>query len=156
MTRPREDQLLIASREIPVEQFHPSSYLSDIIVDLTFVGLVDPPRPEVKQVIEQCHEAGISVKMITGDHKDTGAAIARELGLAGDGLNDAPALKNADIGIAIMVGTIAVLFYGMRTSTEVREITLAFTTFVLFQFFNVFNARVEDRAAINRLFFVTA
>jgi Ca2+-transporting ATPase len=138
-----------------------------IETDLVFVGLqgmMDPPRSEVKEAIEKCKKAGIRVVMITGDHRDTAVAVAKELGLltqdyesdevitnaeldafsddelservvrikvyarvspehkmritdawrsrgeivamTGDGVNDAPALKRADIGIAMgMTGT---------------------------------------------------
>lgn len=125
---------------------------------LGLVGMIDPPREEVPKDIELCKRAGIRVVMITGDHKDTAEAIAREIGIqgktitgeeldrfsddefqkkveeigiyarvnpehkvrilealksknhivamTGDGVNDAPALKKADIGIAMgMKGT---------------------------------------------------
>ncbi len=56
-------------------------------------------------------------------------------------------------GVTMMVGTLAVLYYGMRTGSEARALTMAFTTFVLFQFFNVFNARSENGSAFNARFF---
>ena len=127
--------------------------------DLTFIGLtgmIDPIRPEVKDAIVECKGAGIRAVMITGDHRDTAIAIAKELGIiedasqaitgaelneisdeeldkritefgvyarvqpehktrivnawrkngyitamTGDGVNDAPSIKNADIGIGM-------------------------------------------------------
>jgi Ca2+-transporting ATPase len=56
-------------------------------------------------------------------------------------------------GITMMVGTLAVLHYGLQTGGENRALTLAFTTFVLFQFFNVFNARSETGSAFSADFF---
>lgn len=152
--------LLIASRTISEHEFDAAADLMPWMVDLTFVGLVglmDPPRSEARIAIAQCADAGIDVKMITGDHQVTALAIARELGLkghaitgaafdhvssadlpavietasvfarvtpshkvaivralqknghvvamTGDGVNDAPALKCADIGVAMGSGT---------------------------------------------------
>ena len=138
----------------------PSVYESEAVErDLCFVGLVgmiDPVRPEVKPAIDECRNAGIRPIMITGDHKDTAVAIAKELGIidsaeqaitgaeldaidegdfetaverysvyarvqpehktrivnawrkkgkvtamTGDGVNDAPSIKNADIGVGM-------------------------------------------------------
>lgn len=48
---------------------------------LGLVGLIDPPRTEVIEAVAMCQRAGIAVKMITGDHAGTAAAIGRQLGL---------------------------------------------------------------------------
>ena len=47
-------------------------------------GMIDPPREEVIEAVQRCHTAGITVKMITGDHAGTAAAIGRQLGLIGE------------------------------------------------------------------------
>ncbi len=143
--------------------------------DLIFVGLIgmmDPPRSEVKEAIKICNGAGIRVVMITGDHRDTAVAIAKNIGLmdggkvltgeeldkmsdqqlekiadevevyarvspahkskivkmfkkkghvaavTGDGINDAPALKNAHIGVAMGIK-------GTDVAKEASEMVLA-------------------------------
>ena len=56
---------------------------------LAMVGIVDPPRPEAKAAIAEAKSAGIRVRMITGDHAVTAAAIGRELGLDGRAITGA-------------------------------------------------------------------
>ena len=55
------------------------------MVFLGLVGIVDPPRPDAIEAIATCQQAGIVVKMITGDHAGTATAISREMGIVGDG-----------------------------------------------------------------------
>ncbi|MER6158161.1 HAD-IC family P-type ATPase [Streptomyces sp. NPDC001868] len=65
----------------------PSTFTPDVLPGLTLVsiaGIADPPRPQARDAMALCRTAGVAVKMITGDHADTAAAIARELDIAGE------------------------------------------------------------------------
>ncbi len=61
------------------------AHLEEKLVFVGLVGMIDPVRPEVKAAIEECGRAGIRPIMITGDHIDTAIAIAKELGILGEG-----------------------------------------------------------------------
>ena len=80
--------LAIARREISRDEWERAEDRLDVVADLTLlalVGIVDPPRPEAATAIAEARQAGIRVKMITGDHPSTAAAIGNVLGLAGSG-----------------------------------------------------------------------
>jgi Ca2+-transporting ATPase len=77
--------LAFSRKEVPADTV--SIHHEDIADGLEFLGLqgmIDPPREEAVEAIEASHTAGILVKMITGDHAGTAAAIARQLGLCGE------------------------------------------------------------------------
>lgn len=160
------------------------------------VGLEDPPRPEVHAAVTRCHEAGIRVVMITGDHPHTALALAREVdvvrtaeplvltgeqvrlmspaalqlaldapeilfarvtaeqkmlvvqalqhkgeivAVTGDGVNDAPALKTADIGIAMGLS-------GTDVAREAADIVLLDDHFA-----TIVNAVEEGRAVFENI-----
>lgn len=167
--------LAAAARDVPASK--DALAVADLEEDMVFLGLIgiiDPPRPEAIEAIRSCHEAGIRVKMITGDHAGTARAIGIEMGLGeadtlkvitgaeieaasdeelqriahdcdlfartspehklrlvkalqargevvamtGDGVNDAPALKRADVGVAMGIK-------GTEATKEAAEIVLA-------------------------------
>ncbi len=85
----------LAYRRLP-EPLEPTERVSEptALVFIGLVGMMDPPRPGVKEAIDDCHRAGIRVLMITGDHAETARAIGRELDLTAD---DAPVLTGADL-----------------------------------------------------------
>ncbi|GLS03330.1 carbonate dehydratase [Chitiniphilus shinanonensis] len=176
MTRQSENglrMLAAAYREIPPH--YPAlehRHLEHGMVFLGFAGMMDPPRPEAIEAIAQCRDAGIRVKMITGDHPGTAMAIGAMMGIGnghdvvtgqqlealddealvdvadrcdifartspehklrlvralqrrrnvvgmtGDGVNDAPALKQADVGIAMGIK-------GTEVTREAADMVLA-------------------------------
>ena len=115
--------LLIASRTIPASAFDASGDLLASVNGLTFIGLAGLMDPPRPEAKE--------------------APVLSFSRLA----------KIMAYGITMMVGTLAVLYYGLHIGTEQRALTLAFTTFVLFQFLNVFNARTEKGTFFNAHFF---
>jgi calcium-translocating P-type ATPase len=74
--------LALAWRPLGMEEARADWEQNLILVGL--VGLADPPRPEVPEAIRRCHEAGIRVIMVTGDHPRTALAVARQVGLVRD------------------------------------------------------------------------
>ena len=93
-----KDALRVLAVGYKVIENVPVELLPDEIENgLTFgglVGMIDPPRPEVKAAIEECNTAGIRTIMITGDHVMTASAIARELGILSD---DSEAITGAEL-----------------------------------------------------------
>jgi Ca2+-transporting ATPase len=90
-----EANLLFASRALRVLALVCRKLPDDIDIDdqmqveqelvfLGLVGIMDPPRPEVKDAIEKCHHAGIQVMMITGDQRMTAMAVGREIGIVSE------------------------------------------------------------------------
>ncbi|MDR0913622.1 MAG: HAD-IC family P-type ATPase, partial [Oscillospiraceae bacterium] len=108
----------------------PTSFAAeDLETDLIFVGIVgmiDPVRPEVKAAIEECNQAGIRAVMITGDHKDTAIAIAKELGILQDesqAITGAELSKMSDEEFEKRVKTISV-YARVQPEHKVRIVTM--------------------------------
>jgi P-type Ca2+ transporter type 2C len=98
--------LAIATRDIEPAAFDPSATLIDEVDGLTLlalIGIVDPARREARDAIARCKEAGIRVRMITGDHATTAAAIAQQLGIEGSALpgTEFAALSDAELDAAV-------------------------------------------------------
>lgn len=164
--------LAIAAKESEGQELGDALMVADGFQLVGLVGMIDPPRAEAIAAVAVCREAGIVVKMITGDHQVTAAAIGRQLGLTGaatavsgvelerssdadlvrlvkgnnvfarvapehklrlvralqstgevvamtgDGVNDAPALKQSNIGVAMGIT-------GTAVSKEAADIVLA-------------------------------
>lgn len=103
--------LAVARRVIPARDFDLAGDLMAWSANWTFLGLaglMDPPRPEAKHAIAHCKHAGIQVKMITGDHKITAAAIGRELGLEGDVVSGAELDQMSEAELAQRIDGIAI------------------------------------------------
>jgi Ca2+-transporting ATPase len=82
-----------AYRPLAEENF-PAVELEKDLIFTGFVGMIDPPRLEVKDSIEECRQAGVQTVMITGDHRITALAIARELNIAHE---EVQTLEGADL-----------------------------------------------------------
>ena len=160
----------LTDAKIDEATFHAEGLTKELVL-LGLVGIIDPPRDEAIAAVKECHQGGIRVTMITGDHAVTGASIAKMLGIGdgksyvtgsqieeidddaleakcrridvfartspehklrlvramqasgqvvsmtGDGVNDAPALKQADVGVAMGIK-------GTEVSKEAAEMVL--------------------------------
>jgi Ca2+-transporting ATPase len=104
--------LAVASRDIDPAGFDPAADLLPQVDDLTLlalVGIVDPPRREAADAIARCREAGIRVRMITGDHATTAAAIGGQLGIEGRALSGSEFAAFSDGELDGLVGDIGVV-----------------------------------------------
>jgi P-type Ca2+ transporter type 2C len=102
----------LGTADFPAEGFDASGDLIDHverIVLLALVGIADPPRPEARKAIAQCRDAGIRVRMITGDHVVTAGAIASELGIPGEAITGAELDLVADDELADRLDDVGVV-----------------------------------------------
>jgi Ca2+-transporting ATPase len=112
MAKEGERVMVVARRDFDPAAFDPKGDLISQVNDLTLlamVGIVDPPRAEAKDAIAKCHSAGIQVRMITGDHAITAAAIGHELGIEGTALTGAEFAALSDDDLAERVADIGVV-----------------------------------------------
>ncbi len=104
--------LAVARRDFDPASFDRSGDLLELVSDLellALIGIVDPPRKEAKDAISLCKDAGIRVRMITGDHATTAAAIAGQLGIEGRALTGAEFAALPDDELQAQVGDIGVV-----------------------------------------------
>jgi P-type Ca2+ transporter type 2C len=104
--------LAVAARDIDPSTFDAGGDLLAQVQDLTLlalVGIVDPPRKEARDAIALCKEAGIQVRMITGDHATTAAAIGAQLGIEGQALTGTEFAALSDAELDAQVGEIGVV-----------------------------------------------
>jgi Ca2+-transporting ATPase len=104
--------LAVAARDFDKASFDPRANLLDLVQGLTLValvGIVDPARKEARDAIARCREAGIRVRMITGDHATTAAAIANQLGIEGRALSGTEFAAYTDEELEREVGGIGVV-----------------------------------------------
>src|SRR5512136_1302864 len=112
MAKAGERVMVVARRDFDPQTFDPKGNLIELVKDLTLlamVGIVDPPRPEAKEAITKCHSAGIQVRMITGDHAVTAAAIGKELGITGEALTGAQFAAMSDEDLTAKLDNIGVV-----------------------------------------------
>jgi len=104
--------MAVARRDFDPASFDPSGDLLSQVRDLTMlalVGIVDPPRPEAKASIAKARSAGIQIRMITGDHAITAAAIAGKLGIPGRAISGAEFAALSDDEALRQIGEIGVI-----------------------------------------------
>ncbi len=104
--------LAVARKDFDPASFDPSVDLLALVEDLellALIGIVDPPRREAKDAIALCKDAGIRVRMITGDHATTAAAIAGQLGIEGRALTGAEFAAMSDEELHAQVDGIGVV-----------------------------------------------
>ncbi|SDU73330.1 cation-translocating P-type ATPase [Jiangella alkaliphila] len=104
--------LAVARRDLERSEFDAASDLLGAVTDLellALIGIVDPPRKEARDAIAECKRAGIRVRMITGDHATTAAAIAGQLGIEGRALTGTEFAALSDDRLDREVGEIGVV-----------------------------------------------